>query len=130
MEITGIVKDRTAERGGTSQKGNPWRSIDYLVEYDHGQYPKCIALTFMNDRIDEAAQLLHQGTEATFKYEVNARVFTGTDGVKKFFNSLTCYQVTLTAAAQPQQPAQPAAQATAPPNPAAAQAPANDDLPF
>lgn len=124
MEITGIVKDRTQERGGTSQKGKPWRSIDYLIEYDHGRYPRCISLTFMNDSVDEAVRLLHTGTEATFKYEVDARTFTGTDGVKKFFNSLTCYEVTV----QQSQPSPYASQPVPVPQPQPQVS--NDDVPF
>lgn len=40
MKINGTITVALPEQSGTSKSGKQWRKREYVVEYEHGQYPK------------------------------------------------------------------------------------------
>lgn len=52
MELQGKIIVVLPERSGTSQRGNQWRSISYVLE-TQDQYPKKLAFDVTNDKIDQ-----------------------------------------------------------------------------
>lgn len=73
------------ERSGTSQRGNQWRSITYVLETQE-QYPKKLAFDVTNDKID---QFNIQFCEIlTVQFDINAREYQG-----RYFNSVQAWNV-------------------------------------
>ena len=83
MEIKGIVKKVLPLERGVAQSG-PWARATVVVEYEHGQYPKSIALTNMKKAEDFAR--IRYGDSGTFKFDVKVREYNG-----KVYNDVTCW---------------------------------------
>lgn len=110
------------EQSGTSKSGKEWRKREYVVEYEHGRYPKSVVFSVMGQKIDELN--IQQGAEYDLSIDFEAREWNG-----RYFLQASCWKATPTqqATAQPeQQPVyqQPQTQ------PQTAPAPQADDLPF
>lgn len=98
MEIKGLITNSLPEQSGTSKSGKAWRKRDYIVEYEHGQYPKSVVFSVMGQKIDELN--IQQGAEYALSIDFEAREWNG-----RYFLQASCWKATLTQ--QPQQdPAQ------------------------
>lgn len=73
------------ERSGTSQRGNQWRSITYVLETQE-QYPKKLAFDVTNDKIDQLN--IQVGEFLTVQFDINAREYNG-----RWFNSVNAWNV-------------------------------------
>lgn len=73
------------ERSGTSQRGNQWRSITYVLETQE-QYPKKLAFDVTNDKIDQLN--IQFGEILTVQFDINAREYNG-----RWFNSVNAWNV-------------------------------------
>ena len=73
------------ERSGTSQRGNQWRSITYVLETQE-QYPKKLAFDVTNDKIDQLN--IQFGEILTVQFDINAREYQG-----RYFNSVQAWNV-------------------------------------
>lgn len=73
------------ERNGTSQRGNQWRSITYVLETQE-QYPKKLAFDVTNDKIDQLN--IQVGEFLTVQFDINAREYNG-----RWFNSVNAWNV-------------------------------------
>lgn len=73
------------ERNGTSQRGNQWRSITYVLETQE-QYPKKLAFDVTNDKIDQLN--IQFGEILTVQFDINAREYNG-----RWFNSVNAWNV-------------------------------------
>ena len=73
------------ERSGTSQRGNQWRSISYVLETQE-QYPKKLAFDVTNDKIDQLN--IQLGEILTVQFDINAREYNG-----RWFNSINAWNV-------------------------------------
>lgn len=73
------------ERSGTSQRGNQWRSISYVLETQE-QYPKKLAFDVTNDKIDQLN--IQLGEILTVQFDINAREYNG-----RWFNSVNAWNV-------------------------------------
>lgn len=73
------------ERNGTSQRGNQWRSITYVLETQE-QYPKKLAFDVTNDKIDQLN--IQFGENLTVQFDINAREYNG-----RWFNSVNAWNV-------------------------------------
>ena len=73
------------ERNGTSQRGNQWRSISYVLETQE-QYPKKLAFDVTNDKIDQLN--IQLGEILTVQFDINAREYNG-----RWFNSINAWNV-------------------------------------
>lgn len=95
MELQGKIIVVLPERSGTSQRGNQWRSITYVLETQE-QYPKKLAFDVTNDKIDQLN--IQFGEILTVQFDINAREYQG-----RYFNSVQAWNVirqTLQAPAQ------------------------------
>lgn len=121
MEIKGIITNALPEQSGTSKSGKSWRKKEYIVEYEHGQYPKSVVFSVIGQKIDELN--IQQGAEYDLSIDFEAREWNG-----RYFLQASCWKATPTQQAEaqpaPQQPVYQQAQ------PQAQTAPQADDLPF
>lgn len=85
MEIQGKIIVVLPERSGTSQRGNQWRSITYVLETQE-QYPKKLAFDVTNDKIDQLN--IQFGEILTVQFDINAREYNG-----RWFNSINAWNV-------------------------------------
>lgn len=110
------------EQSGTSKSGNVWRKREYVVEYEHGQYPKSVVFSVMGQKIDELN--IQQGAEYNLSIDFEAREWNN-----RYFLQASCWRATPTqqAPAQSQPVQQPVYQQT---QAQTAPAPQADDLPF
>lgn len=85
MELQGKIIVVLPERSGTSQRGNQWRSISYVLETQE-QYPKKLAFDVTNDKIDQLN--IQFGEILTVQFDINAREYNG-----RWFNSVNAWNV-------------------------------------
>lgn len=85
MEIQGKIIVVLPERSGTSQRGNQWRSISYVLETQE-QYPKKLAFDVTNDKIEQLN--IQLGEILTVQFDINAREYNG-----RWFNSINAWNV-------------------------------------
>lgn len=85
MELQGKIIVVLPERSGTSQRGNQWRSITYVLETQE-QYPKKLAFDVTNDKIDQLN--IQFGEILTVQFDINAREYNG-----RWFNSINAWNV-------------------------------------
>ena len=114
VTIKGIITAILPEQSGVSQKtGNAWRRAQYILEHEHGQYPRSIVFDVMgDDKINQMA--IRQGEELVIHLNIDTREFNG-----RYFNNVECWKVERAGQQQTQQPAQavPAPQAAPAPQP-------------
>lgn len=89
MEFTGIITEVSVIASGTSQAGKEWRRADYVLTYDNSrpEYPKAIAFSVMNDRINE----LNLQKGGSYKVEVD---FSVREHEGRTFMSATAWKAT------------------------------------
>lgn len=85
MDKFGKIIAILPERSGTSAKGNPWRSVSYVLETQE-QYPKRIVFDVVNDKIDQFS--IQQGEMLQVHFDIDAREYQG-----KWFNSIQAWKV-------------------------------------
>ena len=85
MEIFGKIIAVLPERSGTSQRGNQWRSVSYVLETQE-QYPKKLAFDVVNEKIDQFA--IQPGEMLSVQFDINAREYNG-----KWYNSIQAWNV-------------------------------------
>lgn len=112
------------EQSGTSKSGKSWRKKEYIVEYEHGQYPKSVVFSVIGQKIDELN--IQQGAEYDLSIDFEAREWNG-----RYFLQASCWKATpLQATPTQQAPAQPVQQPVYQQQPQSSATPPADDLPF
>lgn len=98
VTIKGIITAILPEQSGVSQKtGNAWRRAQYILEHEHGQYPRSIVFDVMgDDKINQMA--IRQGEELVIHLNIDTREFNG-----RYFNNVECWKVERAGQQQPQQ---------------------------
>lgn len=81
----GIISKALPEQSGTSKNGKAWKKREYVVEYEHGQYPKSIVFQVMNDNIDKLN--IQQGMEYDLELDFEAREWNG-----RYFLQASCWK--------------------------------------
>lgn len=111
MEFTGRIIKALEPRGGVSARtGNPWKTQDFVIEENIGQFPKRMMFNvFGEENINRFN--IQEGQEYTVHFDVNAREFNG-----RWFNDIRAWNVV------------PSQSATAP-APQSAAVPMNQPLP-
>lgn len=130
MEIQGTIQQVFPIQSGTSRQGNQWTKQEFIVEYQHGQFPKAIMLATMDTNIVGKLQV---GQEISVKFDFTVREWTNPQGVKKYFNEPQIWRDGLHAVGNaPQQAPQPAPQSAPTPPPVGGQpaATGESDFPF
>lgn len=85
MEIKGTITNALPEQSGTSKSGNAWRKREYIVEYEHGQYPKSVVFSVMGQKIDELN--IQQGAEYALSIDFETREWNG-----RYFLQASCWK--------------------------------------
>ena len=123
LEIEGKLKEILPERSGEGRNGH-WSVIDFVVEIP-GQYPRDVAFSVWNNKIDLSS--LQIGENLKVSFDASSRKSTTTGG---YFTSLTAWKIekvgVATAAAAPAA----APMAAAPAGPVEQPQAGGDDLPF
>lgn len=128
VTIKGIITAILPEQSGVSQKtGNAWRRAQYILEHEHGQYPRSIVFDVMgDDKINQMA--IRQGEELVIHLNIDTREFNG-----RYFNNVECWKVERAGQQQTQQQGQAQTQQPAPapaPAPQQVQQPAVGQAPM
>lgn len=119
MNIQGTIKKVFPVQSGTSKSGKPWQRQDFICEYTHGEYPKAILLSTLEDKY---AGHLAEGMEVKISFDFTVREWTNPQGVVKYFNEPHIWRDGLQIlTAQQQAPQQP---------PQQSYIPGEDSLPF
>lgn len=87
MKVTGTITAVLPETGGVSKSGKQWRKQEAIVEYEHGQYPKSIVFSTMNDHIEKLN--LRQGVDYELEIDFTTREYQG-----KHFLQASCWKAT------------------------------------
>ena len=92
MDITvngQIVQALPVQQGVSQRTGNAWQRASYIIEHEHGQYPKRMVFDVSNARIQELN--LQVGETVTLHLNVDCREYP--QGSGKFFNSIEAWKV-------------------------------------
>ena len=101
--VTGVITQALPIQQGVSQRtGNQWARASYIIEHEHGQYPKRMVFEVANGRIQELN--IQVGEQLTVHVNVDVREYP--QGSGKFVNSIEAWKVDR----QAQQVQQPMAQ--------------------
>ena len=88
--VTGVITQALPVQQGVSQKtGNQWARASYIIEHEHGQYPKRMVFEVSNGRIQELN--IQVGEQLAVHVNVDVREFP--QGSGKFFNSIEAWKV-------------------------------------
>lgn len=74
MEVTGKIIVALPEVGGTSQKGNPWKKREYVLETQE-TYPRKVFFNFFGDRVDQYP--LQVGQMVKVSFDIDSREYNG-----------------------------------------------------
>lgn len=117
-----IVQALPIQQGVSQRTGNTWQRASYLIEHEHGQYPKRMVFDVSNAKIQELN--LQVGEEVSLHLNVSCREYP--EGSGKYFNSIEAWKVERGV----QQVQQPQPQAPLPPQQPQVQQPAPGTAPF
>lgn len=99
MAIRGkVVAINQLQSGVSKTKGTPWKKQEFVIETE-GQYPKKVAFSLMNDKIDNAN--IQMGQTLEIEVDAQSREYNG-----RWYTELTAWRVNnlgFTAAPQQQQ---------------------------
>ena len=88
--VTGVITQALPLQQGVSQKtGNQWARASYIIEHEHGQYPKRMVFEVSNGRIQELN--IQVGEQLAVHVNVDVREYP--QGSGKFFNSIEAWKV-------------------------------------
>lgn len=90
---------------GVSKAGKPWKKQEFALETD-GQYPKKVAFSILNDKVDQSN--IQMGQIVEIEVDASSREYQG-----KWFTELNAWRINNLGMAQPVQQ-QPVYQQTAP----------------
>ena len=95
MAIQGKIIHIGARAEGISKKGTPWKKQEYVLE-TLGQYPKKVAFSIMNDKIDQAA--IQMGHDVEIEVDAQSREYNG-----KWYTELNAWKIRNLSNPQPTQ---------------------------
>jgi len=121
LEIEGKLKEMLPERSGEGRNGH-WSVIDFVIEVP-GQFPRDVAFSVWNNRIDLST--LQMGENLKVSFDAQSRKSQTTGG---YFTSLTAWKIEKAGAVAPA--AAPVAAGAAPAGPVEQPQAGGDDLPF
>lgn len=107
MSIRGkVIAVGQLKSGNRKSDGQPWKKQEYVIETE-GQYPKKVAFSIMNDRIDQAN--IQPGNVVEIEIDAQSREYNG-----RWYTELTAWKVNNLGYVQTPQNQQPIYQQTAP----------------
>ena len=86
--MTGIITRVLPPQNGVSARtGSQWTSQEFILEHEHGQYPRSVVFRVMGEeKISKFA--IQNGEAITVHLNIDCREYQG-----KFFNSIECWRV-------------------------------------
>lgn len=85
--ISGVIAHVLPLEGGVSERtGKEWKRQSYVMEYEHGQYPKSVKFDVVGAKVDELA--IGQGEVISAHLNITCREYNG-----KYYNSIECWKV-------------------------------------
>ena len=88
--VTGqIVQALPVQQGVSQRTGNAWQRASYIIEHEHGQYPKRMVFDVSNAKIQELN--IQIGEMVTLHLNISCREFPENSG--KWFNSIEAWKV-------------------------------------
>lgn len=98
--ISGTIVQALPVRSGTSKSGNNWSRASYIIEHEHGQYPRRMVFDVKDARIQELN--LQVGETVTLHLNIDMREYPENSG--KYFNSIEAWKADRIYQQQYQQP--------------------------
>lgn len=86
--LTGTIVLALQPQSGVSQRGNQWMRQSYVIEHEHGQYPKRAVFDVKDAKIQELN--LQVGENVAIHLNLDCREYPENSG--KFFNSLVAWK--------------------------------------
>ena len=86
LEITGKVIALLPETNGVSKAGNAWRKREFILETQE-QYPKKVAITVMNDKVDDLSHYV-VGNTITASLNLESREYEG-----RWFSNINAWKL-------------------------------------
>lgn len=83
-----IVLALPIQQGVSQRTGNSWMRASYIIEHEHGQYPKRMVFDVNGAKIQELN--LQVGEEVTLHVNISCREYPENSG--KFFNSIEAWK--------------------------------------
>lgn len=83
MKLQGRIMKVLPVQTGTSKQGNQWKKQDFILEYVHGEYPKQLYLSTLDENV---CGKLAVGQEVEANVDFTVREWTSPQGVVKYFN--------------------------------------------
>ena len=100
--VTGTIVQALPIQSGVSQRGNQWMRQSFIIEHEHGQYPRRMVFDIRDQKIQELS--LQVGENVTLHLNIDCREYPENSG--KFFNSIEAWKVERQGQQQFQQPMQ------------------------
>ncbi len=84
-----IVQALPLQQGVSQRTGTQWMRASYIIEHEHGQYPKRMVFDVSGNKIQELN--LQLGETVTLHLNISCREYPENSG--KFFNSIEAWKV-------------------------------------
>lgn len=84
-----IVQALPIQQGVSQRTGTQWQRASYIIEHEHGQYPKRMVFDVSGNKIQELN--LQLGETVTLHLNISCREYPENSG--KFFNSIEAWKV-------------------------------------
>lgn len=86
--VTGTIVQALPIQSGVSQRGNQWMRQSFIIEHEHGQYPRRMVFDIRDQKIQELS--LQVGENVTLHLNIDCREYPENSG--KFFNSIEAWK--------------------------------------
>lgn len=86
--VTGTIVQALPIQSGVSQRGNQWMRQSFIIEHEHGQYPRRMVFDIRDQKIQELS--LQVGEDVTLHLNIDCREYPENSG--KFFNSIEAWK--------------------------------------
>lgn len=96
MTATGIITEICPIQSGTSQKGNQWTKLEFVISTEE-QHPRTIAFTLMNANIQKYPIQLNQ--RVCVDFDVDSTKFN-----EKWYHNIMAWRITNISQQIPQNP--------------------------
>lgn len=72
MQTRGIVVELSEIQSGTSKAGKDWKKRDVVIQTEHGEFNRFLAVTFFNDRVSNLDNI-EVGATVDIDFSVDSR---------------------------------------------------------
>lgn len=94
MKLKGKIQRLLPMQQGTSQKGNQWQKVEFIVEEANATYPDILCISAMNDHVQELLGF-NAGDLVEVDFSCRCNEYNG-----RVYNSLTLFKIEKIGASQ------------------------------